>query len=263
MTTPRAAAARRRRRGVDVAPRRRTGRRAGCRGGRVAAAAAAGWPGCVHPGAGSEGAAWSPRPARGRADEGPARGRPRSWARLQQRVGHRGAVGVAVGRVLGQRPLDDLDQRGREPARQRRRGLLEVQERQFDRRGGAERRRAREHLVEDHARAVDVGGGGGGAPAALLGGHVARRAHDRGGCDPRPSVLPSARRATPKSPTFTRPSVESRMLAGLTSRCTMRWAWAPASARQSWVATPQASQAGSGPRRRRAARLSPCTSSET
>ena len=119
------------------------------------------------------------RATRGRADEGPARG-PRSWARLQQRVGHRGAVGIAVGRVLGQRPLDDLDQRGREPGRQRRRGLLEVQERQFHRRGGAERRRAREHLVEDHARAVDVGGRGGGAPAALLGGHVARRAHDRG-----------------------------------------------------------------------------------
>jgi len=63
-----------------------------------------------------------------------------------------------------------------------------------------------------------------------------------------PPVLPSASRATPKSPTFTRPSAERRMLAGLMSRCTIRWAWARASARHSWVATPQASHAGSGPR---------------
>ena len=46
-----------------------------------------------------------------------------------------------------------------------------------------ERRAAGEHLVEDRAQGVDVGGGRdvGGRAAGLLGGHVARRAHDVAG----------------------------------------------------------------------------------
>ena len=118
MTTPsggdRPAAPRR----IDVR-RGETGRRAACHGGRAAAAGggahggAAGalaGPGCFVEPRGAP----RPAPTRGRRRRLPTRpadGPAAPSARLEQRLGHLGAVGVALRRVLGQRPLDDLDQR--------------------------------------------------------------------------------------------------------------------------------------------------------
>ena len=93
---------------------------------------------------------------------------------------HRGAVVIAIGRILGERPLHDLAQRQRHVRRERGRRVLEMAQAELD--GGAvrERRLAREHLIQDDAGAVDVGGWRRGAAASLLGRHVARGAGDRG-----------------------------------------------------------------------------------
>ena len=72
-----------------------------------------------------------------------------------------------------------------------------------------------EHLVQHDAGAVDVGGGGRGAPAALLGRHVARRADDRGGASRVRRCCPRPARATPKSPTFTLPVGGEQDVGGL------------------------------------------------
>ncbi len=71
-------------------------------------------------------------------------------------------------------------------------------------------------------------------------------------------------RAMPKSVSFTCPSWRTRMLEGFTSRWTMPWACAAASAEAAWASSGAAWSAGSGPFSRiRPARVVPSTCSIT
>jgi hypothetical protein len=98
-----------------------------------------------------------------------------------QRPRHLGAVRVACGWLLGEGAHHDATQLGRNSVWQGGRRILEVADAELHRRARVERRTPGEHLVEDHAGAVDVGRRCIGAAARLLGGHVARRAEDLGG----------------------------------------------------------------------------------
>ena len=153
----------------------------------------------------------SRRQRRAAAPERPARSRARSPARrlrVDQRVGHLAAVGIALRRVLGQRPRDDLPQRLGHARRQRRRRVLQVAERQLDGRVGHERprrprpsRRGRRRRCRRRWRATP--GGRGSAPAPC------RRACRRSSASRRRWSPPPARRR--RSP---RPSPDRSSTAG-------------------------------------------------
>ncbi|GAA2812324.1 hypothetical protein GCM10020219_100550 [Nonomuraea dietziae] len=80
----------------------------------------------------------------------------------------RGAREAAQG-VLGQRPLDDRPDRGRDLGGQRRRSLADVLERDGDRAVAVEGAHAHQALVGHHAEGVDVDGGRHGGALRLLG----------------------------------------------------------------------------------------------
>ena len=102
-------------------------------------------------------------------------------ASLVQRSCHRPSVAVALGGILAQGALDDLDEHLRRVVGERRRFVLEVAQRKFDDGLGLERWVPGEHLVEHDARAIDVGRGAAELAVSLLGRHVPGRADDRRG----------------------------------------------------------------------------------
>ncbi len=98
---------------------------------------------------------------------------------LCERGRHRGPVRVAIGRILLQRAGDDRRELRRYRRGQRGRRLLEMAHSDLDGDLSRERRRAGKHLVDHHADRVDVAGRSRGAPARVLGRHVARRSERR------------------------------------------------------------------------------------
>ena len=93
-------------------------------------------------------------------------------------------VREALVRVLGERLLDDLDERRRRAGRdlgERRRLLLHHLEQHAVHRLGVERLAAGQQLVEHAAEREHVGARVGLLAAHLLGGHVVRRPHHRAG----------------------------------------------------------------------------------
>ena len=88
-------------------------------------------------------------------------------------------------------------------------------------------RPAGEHLVEDHAQTINVGGGPDTSDlsARLLGRHVARGADDVAVTGP-DGRSDSNHLATPKSAILGTPSGVIKMFDGLRSQCTMPWRWA-------------------------------------
>ena len=104
------------------------------------------------------------------------------------RLGEGAAVGEAVGRVLGQRALDQQPDGRRHVGGQRRRGPVDVRQRDRHLRGAVEGPRAGQALVGDDAEGVDVGGGGDLHALRLLGGEVLGGADDHAGAGQRGGV---------------------------------------------------------------------------
>ena len=104
------------------------------------------------------------------------------------RLGEGAAVGEAVGGVLGQRALDQQPDGRRDVRGQRRRGPVDVRERDGHLRGAVEGPGAGQALVGDDAEGVDVGGGGDLHALRLLRGEVLGGADDHAGAGERGGV---------------------------------------------------------------------------
>ena len=148
---------------------------------------------------------------------------------------------AARGRLLQTTPDDHL-QTGRNLVRNGPRWIPQNRRKQFGRRGRLERPAARQHFVHQHAQRPDVGSTISGLAAHLLRRHRVRRLPT---CAPTGTseaivvaiaTAASRRCASPKSTTFSRPSLVTIALAALKSRWMTPRSCAYASASAAWSA---------------------------
>ena len=140
---------------------------------------------------------------------------------LRQVAEHLGRRLVAVGRVLGHQLHDQPVEVGREVGpvdRQADRRVLDVLQRQRQRRLGPERRLAGEHVVERHAQRVEVAAVVERVPLRLLGAHVERACPSSRRAGSGRARSASWSRQRPKSATLTWPLRVSSRFSGLMSR---------------------------------------------